>query len=529
MNKKFVTLVLATLVAVNLFVFVVPLVFADDVVDSYSESNYSLGYSGLKAKHPSPTSTVSGISQSFTCGSDVTLSYAEWYLSRSGSPTVYLYARIYAITGTYGSNCYPTGSALASSDGVDASTITNGGYELVTFTFSGDDAIELEESTYYCLTIEAGSSGTYDSSNYVNVGTDVSTPTHSGNYALYYLSSWAHPSNGADFIFYVYGEAETDTVPYYSGAGDDGETEIGQSVDVFCNWFDDVGLDTCYFSTNNTGTWVNSSISVSGTDDWANTSITLNASLVVVQYMWYCNDTVDQWNVTSVYSITLTDPYPWYSDVADDGVTQVGSTVSCSIRWWDNYDLDTCYFSTNNTGVWANSSCTVMGAWSWANKSVTLNSTFGLTVQYMWYCSDSNNQWNVTDVYSIVTTSINVTFCQNDFDMGSFLYGGVELTVNSTVVQCNYNQSFSLMAVPVNASFVFDSFVWDSTSSETNPHTIYVVSMDEEYVCIFGSAGEGGEPESGFVFKPYHGLVACFGILVIMLVLGISIIYKKQR
>jgi len=141
-------------------------------------------------------------SQSFYNAVSTTLSSCKFYLSKLDSPTGNMVAKVYSYTGTPGTNARPTGSALATSDTVDITTIPTypTATELITFTFSGAEKISLSATTYYCITIEYSGG---DSSNYLFVRADTSNP-HSGNSGAYYPSSW-DVSAGKDLIFYVYG------------------------------------------------------------------------------------------------------------------------------------------------------------------------------------------------------------------------------------------------------------------------------------------------------------------------------------
>ncbi len=160
------------------------------IVDSYSESNQSLNrplYNGSTIKY----------GQSFT-GDGGTLNSVKFYLYKTGSPTGNVIAAIYAHSGTFGTNSVPTGSALATSDNFDVSTLT-ASYQLISFTFSGANKITLTNGTYYVVVVEYGGG---DSSNRLQVGYDTSSPTHSGNES-FYVSSWNYLVDG-DACFYVY-------------------------------------------------------------------------------------------------------------------------------------------------------------------------------------------------------------------------------------------------------------------------------------------------------------------------------------
>ena len=163
------------------------------LIDSYSESNND-NYQRLYA------ASINELGQSFTCGAAYTLASCKFYLKKGGSPTGNAYAKIYAHSGTYGTNSVPTGAALATSDAIDVSTLSTS-YALVTFTFSGANAISLDASTYYIVQC-VYTGGTYLA--YVEIGMDNSSPSHSGNVSYLYSSVWYTYTRDAPF--YVYGE-----------------------------------------------------------------------------------------------------------------------------------------------------------------------------------------------------------------------------------------------------------------------------------------------------------------------------------
>jgi PKD repeat protein len=157
-------------------------------IDSYSETNRD-NYGQLDAN-------MRGWGQAFT-GNGASVTSAKFYLQKSGSPTGSAYAKIYAITGTFGSTAKPTGAALATSDAVTVSTIPTS-YGLVQFNFS--TPYKTTNGTRYIITVEyTGGS----SANFIRVGADGSSPTHAGNLSYNWSGTWS-PLN-YDLSFYVYG------------------------------------------------------------------------------------------------------------------------------------------------------------------------------------------------------------------------------------------------------------------------------------------------------------------------------------
>ncbi|GAG53338.1 unnamed protein product, partial [marine sediment metagenome] len=129
---------------------------------------------------------------------------AKLYMKKAGAPSGTGYAKLYAHTGTYGSNGKPTGDPLATSEGFDVSDLT-AEYQLITFNFTGEEQYEMQTDTYYCIVFETPASGSIDDDNHPIVGYDSSSPTHDGNYCAYSFNQWGYSSTN-DCIFYVYAD-----------------------------------------------------------------------------------------------------------------------------------------------------------------------------------------------------------------------------------------------------------------------------------------------------------------------------------
>lgn len=152
-----------------------------------------------------PTAVERG--QSFTCDLAARVDSVKFKLYKVGSPTGNCYALIYAHAGTYGSSSVPTGSALATSDAVDVTSIT-ADTTWIKFTFSGANKIRLETATYYVVTFQFAGG---DASNNIAIVTDITTASHDGNRSYTpAVTSWTALAN--DHRFYVYGVPEVKKV-----------------------------------------------------------------------------------------------------------------------------------------------------------------------------------------------------------------------------------------------------------------------------------------------------------------------------
>lgn len=139
--------------------------------------------------------------QAFTPSSSLPLYSCKFYIFKTGSPTGTAVAKIYNITGTYGTNAVPTGAALATSNAFNVGSLSGTG-QLIELLFTGVNAINLTAGSHYFISFEYSGG---DVSNYVQFYLDQSSPTATGNFALRnHLGTW-NGTNGIASIFYVYG------------------------------------------------------------------------------------------------------------------------------------------------------------------------------------------------------------------------------------------------------------------------------------------------------------------------------------
>ena len=215
------------------------------------------------------------------------------------------------------------------------------------------------------------------------------------------------------------------------------------------------------------------------------------------------------------------DDEPFYSNAGYDEKTQVGLNADFWVFWEDDFALDTCYFSTNNSGSWYNHTLTVSGVSSWANKTLQLNYTSSVRVNYQWFCMDNASQWNNTSVYFLTTTPLYVTFNFNNSTMGKFKVDGVN-TANETQNSYDFNQSIILDGIPLSSDYSFLNFTWSGGNSIINNY-YYNTSGNNTVWCYFGIAEIGGIHENYFVLG---FVIAGCSILFMVIVLKSD---KKEK
>jgi hypothetical protein len=188
---------------------------APAIVDSYSEADLS-----------SNNLFHFTVGQSFT-GDGKNLTSCKFYLSKTGSPTGFCRAKLYAHSGTFGTSSVGTGDALATSDNVDVSTLT-GDLTLTTFNFPAP--YTMANGTHYVIAIEYLGG---DMSNCVRIGNfSYPAPTHAGNSCGGVVPTW-YPEVSTDICFYVYGiSGEVTEVELLTGGTSGYTTGTGKATTV---------------------------------------------------------------------------------------------------------------------------------------------------------------------------------------------------------------------------------------------------------------------------------------------------------
>ncbi len=161
------------------------------IIDSYSESN---------ADGASNLNTAGKNAQAFYVSATQVLYSASFYNDMSGTVDTNVWAEVYAVSGTPGTDAVPTGTVLAVSDAVPSLSIS--GQSLYTYQFSGANRITLTGGTWYAIANYADSGAV---GNCVRNYRDTTSSTHAGNSSLFSSGAWSATGAAFDRIFYVYG------------------------------------------------------------------------------------------------------------------------------------------------------------------------------------------------------------------------------------------------------------------------------------------------------------------------------------
>jgi hypothetical protein len=171
------------------------------IIDSYALANQNNEFPVY--------ATLSSVGQTISVSKTSVINTASFIAKIVGTVTGNVTASIYAITGSFGSTAVPTGSALATSDNINITSISTS-YQTVTFTFSGANKITLTSGTNYALVVNysGGSAG-----NVLELGVNTSAPTADGNFVFYSSGSWFTGGNSIAITYVLNG-----AITYYARA-----------------------------------------------------------------------------------------------------------------------------------------------------------------------------------------------------------------------------------------------------------------------------------------------------------------------
>lgn len=152
--------------------------------------------------------------------------------------------------------------------------------------------------------------------------------------------------------------------------------------------------------TNNTGSYNLTMSAGSGKTFNLNVTTTTNAT-----YFVYANDTLGNMNVSETRFVKFNTPnYPQYSSVTHNS-TQKNSSTLFSASWTDIVGLAGYIFSTNNSnGTWYNYTYAFSGLSNTSNATITLNSTIGTSVSYLFYANNTYGRWSNTSMQTLTVS-----------------------------------------------------------------------------------------------------------------------------
>jgi hypothetical protein len=153
-------------------------------------------YEGVAGSNDALLTTVTAEGQSFT-GNGRKLSSVQLWTTKTGTPPGNITAQIYAHTGTFGTDGVPTGSPLATSTAMAATSVSNNNWTVWQF----DGTFTLVNGVQYFVVLSVSTPGT--AGNFVAVSLSLDTPVAAGNRAVLNSGVWS-PFSSLDYLFRVY-------------------------------------------------------------------------------------------------------------------------------------------------------------------------------------------------------------------------------------------------------------------------------------------------------------------------------------
>lgn len=284
-----------------------------------------------------------------------------------------------------------------------------------------------------------------------------------------------------------------DTTPPTFGNVNTSTTVAGTPCSFNCLISDDTNVSTYIFSTNNTGTWVNDTAAsfssfYNSTAAWANVTKTLdNTAGDVVSYMWYANDTSNNWGSSDQYNLTVTAPLT-ISIVSPENTTYTTANVSLN-------------FTINEAVSWMGYSLDGQG-----NVTITGNVTLiGLSNgshQVIVYANDTvGNMGSSQTVYFTVESTEQITIDSNPEGLGLVNVDGTNYTTPQTftwtVGDTHTLEAFSPVAGSAGTQYVFAD--WSDGGSQTHVFTVpaytetVTANYNTQFQITFNQTGVGAD------------------------------------
>jgi cyclophilin family peptidyl-prolyl cis-trans isomerase len=124
-----------------------------------------------------------------------------------------------------------------------------------------------------------------------------------------------------------------------------------------------------------------------------------------------------------------------YSDIYSSS-TDAGSMCTFKALWTDNVNLSGYIFETNNTGVFTNDtwvplSNSVDQTSAYATVTKSLDNTIGDTVQWRFYCNDTNNNWNASSFQTLFIETNKVLLVTSMGSITIELYDDMPITTGN--------------------------------------------------------------------------------------------------
>lgn len=227
------------------------------------------------------------------------------------------------------------------------------------------------------------------------------------------------------------------------------------------------------------------------TTDWSpheNSTTIINATTLPASFAWY------RFNFTGAFTMNPDSYYGFCIFVFDEITLDLSNYVCGQENGDDVYaDGNQLFYASSTWGsagvtpdlhfkLWGNYSS---GSSTWSNSTKVLPFIVGQKVSYQFYANSTNNYWNTTGLQIFITVGINLTFYYTAD--GTFTIQnpsrceGYINTANASAYGVANGSVLSLFGSPLNFSYYWLNFTWDSGNSLSNYANVTVILGMEGY------------------------------------------------
>ena len=230
------------------------------------------------------------------------------------------------------------------------------------------------------------------------------------------------------------------TIPTFdNNATNNTAPKINEAFNMSINVSDETALSHYLFAWDNgTGTFVNDTavpFPASTTEMNRNVTKTIQrASGTTMQWRWYANDTTNNWNQSTTYSVVVADTAGTFTtNTTNNTAPKINEAINFSITLTDADTLIGYQFSWDNgTGTFVNDSfIAITGTTQNINTTKTIQRVSGTTMQWRWHMNDTAGNYYTSTTYGVVVADTAGTFTSN--------------TTNNTAPKINQNVNFSIV------------------------------------------------------------------------------------
>jgi hypothetical protein len=188
------------------------------------------------------------------------------------------------------------------------------------------------------------------------------------------------------------------------------------------------------------------------------------------------------WGATVNYHSDNVSIYATYTPISDStpptysnstfgtNNTYAGQPTLFYGNWSDIEGVSGFILETNNTGVVTNQTWTAIVGTYWSNKTLTLNSTVGVVIQWKVYANDTStypsNNWNSTGYFYLTTNTSNVAPTLGQFSVPTTVYA--YQNVNVSIVANDGNGKSDLHNVTLSFNVTSVDLVWTEATNATS-------------------------------------------------------------